>query len=332
MAVGETAGVVPIIDFSPYYSKDSTHRKAVGDEIFNAMKTVGFVYLKNHGIPKGLQEECFAWSKRFFALPMEEKMKCPHPPNGWHHRGYSGIGKEKVSQMEFDEEILKEIRKVPDVKESFDMGAEFEDYWNIWPDEKAIPGFREFLCRYHNENHEVAMRVLRAIALGMGLDESFFDAYHTEKNNQVRLLHYPATDDKALRNMDAFRIGAHSDFGTMTMVMQDECGGLEVEDPHVPGLFHPAPYIEDTLVINIGDFLMRWSNDVLKSTLHRVRGPTLESSDGVSQPRYSIPYFIVTNWDCEIDALPGSWSEENPKRYEPITTRDYIFKRLNATY
>jgi isopenicillin N synthase-like dioxygenase len=129
----------------------------------------------------------------------------------------------------------------------------------------------------------------------------------------------------------------------MTLLLQDSIGGLEVEDIYEKDKFVPAPYIPGTIVVNIGDFLQRWSNDTLKSTLHRVRAPPLievDDSEGtgekkkkrVTQARYSIPYFVTADREKTIDCLPGCWGLDRPKKYDAINARDYIEMRLNATY
>lgn len=277
-------------------------------------------------------------SRKFFALPQSVKDKAPHPPYGWYHRGYSGVGREKVSQMVFDVAGIAEQRKIPDVKESFEMGREDDERTpNIWIPDEALPGFRTFLVGFYETCYTVELELLRLIAVGMGLDESFFLDYHKKKDNQLRLLHYPPVEEELLRRGKADRIGAHSDFGTMTMLFQDEVGGLEVEDIHMKGKFNPAPYVPGTIVVNIGDFLMRWSNDELKSTLHRVRAPPLvEASDAsggrITRARYSIPYFVSADREKTIDCIPGCFGPDRPKKYEPINSRDYIDMRMNATY
>jgi isopenicillin N synthase-like dioxygenase len=234
--------------------------------------------------------------------------------------------------MVYDSASLSELRKRPDVKESFELGREDDERTpNIWlPDESILPGFRAFMMSYFDTCYTVALDLLRAIALGMDLPEDFFREYHTKRDNQLRLLHYPPVAADLLRAGDVERIAAHSDFGTMTLLFQDQVGGLEVEDVVEKGKFNPAPYIPGTIVVNIGDFLQRWSNDTLKSTLHRVRAPP--AVQGMTRARYSIPYFVTADRDRMIDCLPGCWSEEKPKRYEPINAREYIEMRLNATY
>lgn len=233
--------------------------------------------------------------------------------------------------MVYDNESISELRKTPDFKESFELGRESEERTpNIWLPEESLPGFRDFFVDFFEEGYKAELVILKAIALGMGLEETFFQDFHQNKDNQVRLLHYPPVEAELLRGGKIERIAAHTDFGTMTLLFQDEVGGLEVEDIHEKGKFNPAPYVPGAIVVNIGDFLQRWSNDMLKSTLHRVRAPPLV--DGLTRARYSIPYFITADKERTIDCIPGCFDEANPKKYEPINAREYIERRLNATY
>ncbi|KAI8677631.1 hypothetical protein LRP88_00057 [Fusarium phalaenopsidis] len=332
---------IPVIDFAPLLSDDSQHETYAksGKEIFHAFKHVGFAYIKNHAVPQEMVDEAFGWSKKFFDLPQEEKEKVPHPPEGWYHRGYSGIGREKVTQMVFDEAGIAQERKKPDFKESYEMGNEDNTATlrNIWPAEEVIPGFREFFIKFYETCYEMELKLLRAIAVGMGLEDNFFVDYHKEKNNQIRLLHYPPAVEELMATGKLDGIGAHTDFGTLTMLFQDEVGGLEVEDIHNKGTYIQAPYIPGTIVVNIGDFLMRWSNDELRSTMHHVRAPAAEEPKDKSQvrmtkERYSIPYFVCADAERTIDCVPGCWGPDRPKKYEPVNAMDYINMRLNSTY
>ncbi|KAF9890512.1 hypothetical protein FE257_005917 [Aspergillus nanangensis] len=330
---------IPIIDLEPARSGDPKIVDKTAKEIYHAFKYIGFAYIKNHGVPQELVDEAFQWSQKFFALPQSDKEKAPHPPQGWYHRGYSGVGREKVVQMIFDDASIAEKRKTPDIKESFELGSETDPRMaNIWIPEEVLPGFRAFFTGFFETCYQVEQQLLRLIALGMDLDEDFFINYHQDRTNQCRLLHYPAVEEELLRQGKAERIAAHSDFATMTILFQDEVGGLEVEDIHEKGKFNPAPYIEGAAVVNIGDLLMRWSNDELRSTLHRVRAPPLaESRDDLTtgrmtRPRYSIPYFVSPDRDKVIDCVPGCWGPDRPRKYEPTTGGEYIAMRMNATY
>src|SRR5208282_3653116 len=134
---------------------------------------------------------------------------------------------------------------------------------------------RDFFNRFYKICNQLELDILRALALGMDLEEDFFVSYHQNTDNQTRILHYPPIPEEMLRLGKAERIAAHSDFGTITLLFQDKVGGLEIEDPHQEGIFRPVPYIPETVVVNIGDFMKMWTNDILKSSLHRVRAPPL---------------------------------------------------------
>ncbi|KAL3477641.1 hypothetical protein BJX99DRAFT_225861 [Aspergillus californicus] len=339
VAIAETPSI-PIIDLEPARTGGPEEVAKVAHEVYQAFKYVGFAYIKNHGVPQELVDEAFGWSAKFFSLPQSEKNKAPHPAEGWYHRGYSGIGREKVVQMVFDSDGIAERRKIPDVKESFELGNETDERMlNIWIPEESLPGFRGFFANFFQTCSGLETLMLRLIAIGMGLEEKFFLEYHQDRTNQCRLLHYPPAEEELLRAGKAERIAAHTDFGTMTILFQDEVGGLEVEDIHEKGLFNPAPYIPGTAVVNIGDLLMRWSNHELKSTMHRVRAPPLVDGQGEGQgkgrmtrPRYSIPYFVSPDRDRVIECLPNCHGAERPKLYEGITSSEYIAMRMNATY
>ncbi|KYK61550.1 hypothetical protein DCS_02692 [Drechmeria coniospora] len=338
---------IPIIDFAPLLSDDCRQRlyTDAAKELYLAFKNIGFAYIKNYGTPPEVVDEAFAWSHRFFALPQEEKDKVPHPPEGWNHRGYSTVGREKVSQMVFDKAGIAKQRRVPDMKESFEMGNEkAARARNIWPAEEVLPGFRRFFTDFFEACYQLEVKLLRAIAVGMGLDDGFFVDYHRNKDNQVRLLRYPPVEEALLAAGKVDCIGAHTDFATLTMLFQDAAGGLEVERKSQKGRFDKAPYVPGTIVVNIGDFLMRWSNDELTSTMHRVRtsapadsGEAAESGDGsgprrMTRERFSIPYFVAADRERIIDCVPGCWGPDRPKKYEPISAGEYADMRLNATY
>ncbi|KAH7905785.1 flavonol synthase/flavanone 3-hydroxylase [Hygrophoropsis aurantiaca] len=255
---------------------------------------------------------------KFFDRPVELKQKAPHPPEGWKHRGYTGIGVERGFHAD---KIAMVHSQVLDFKESFDFGNDSEP------------------ARLQNMS-----KLLPALALGIpGVPEGFFHEYHQEADNQVRLLHYPAAPAESFLNGEKGRINAHTDFGTCTVLFQDDCGRLEVKSPYEPGKFISVPPIPGTVVFNIADFLMRWSNDTLKSTLHRVRVPPQSlNGGGIIKERFSIPFFIgadhkktvdlVSLVPSTVDCLPGCFGPDGPKKYDPVNVGQYINMRLNAIH
>ncbi|KIP04361.1 hypothetical protein PHLGIDRAFT_76061 [Phlebiopsis gigantea 11061_1 CR5-6] len=326
VTVGQ-AGVISVVDFGPFL--DNSAKQQVADAIVQSFKDTGFVYLINHGLPQEKVDEMFGWSKRFFEQPADVKLLAPHPANGSHHRGYSAPGVEKVVRDVFDADELKKRRaKAPDVKESFESGREDDKLMpNIWLPDSVLPGFKEACIDFFWSCREIELSFLRALALGLAVSEDYFLQYHAAADNQLRLLHYPSVPVERLQNDEVTRIGAHTDFCTVTFLFQDNVGGLEVEDPN-----STAP-VEGAVVVNAGDFLQRWSNDTLRSTVHRVRAPpNLVTEDGMTPERYSIPYFCAADFNTIVDSVPSTYSAERPKKYKPISAAQYIMERLAANY
>jgi isopenicillin N synthase-like dioxygenase len=283
-------------------------------------------------------------SKKFFALPLETKMKAPHPPGGSHHRGYSAPGLEKVSQHTYDANELAKAREIPDYKESFESGNTNDaSQPNIWLPDSYLPGFRTFMESFFTECANLIHQILDALSLALDVKNPTLSPTHSASLFQLRLLHYPSLPAKDLADGKRSRINAHSDFGTLTLLFQDAVGGLEIEDPHHPGSFRPVEPIEDAVLVNIGDLMARWSNDRWKSTVHRVGLPRARMNTGAQQEegqedmvvvpdRYSIPFFATADMDTRIEALPGCWDERNPKKYESVTAWEYVQMRMAALY
>lgn len=183
------------------------------------------------------------------------------------HRGYSWPGLEKVSQYihkddaDSDDEDAQ-LRQVQDCKESYEIGSEtFAQQPNQWLPEEVLPGFREFMTGFYWSCFETSKELLRAMAMGIGLDDSdYLLKFHSGENNQLRLLHYPPVETEKLSSNAMARMPAHSDWGSITMLFQDDCGGLQVEHPRRPGEFVDATPMKGALIMNVGDLLMRWSN------------------------------------------------------------------------
>ncbi|KAJ7914099.1 thymine dioxygenase [Mycena leptocephala] len=305
---------IPIIDFSPFL--DGTKKQEVADKMLTAFKDIGFIYLINHGIPQERIAQMFEMSKTFFAQPMEIKELAPHPTSGTQARGYSAPGQEKVTQHVYDRAAIAALRaQAPDAKESFECGREGDPVMpNIWLPDGVLPGFKEICLDFFWLCYDIELNILRALALGFGLPEEYFVTYHAAADNQLRLLHYPSVPLEALEKETIARVGQHSDFGSITLLLQDDVGGLEVEDPHAAGSFWPARPIPGALVVNAGDLMMRWSNDTIRA---------LSIREGPAAHR---------DFSSVVDCIPGTWDEARPKKYEPISAKEYFLKRLRAIY
>jgi isopenicillin N synthase-like dioxygenase len=296
----------------------------------------------------------FANSAKFFARPQDQKDAL-----AWYsaaaNRGYVAQGREKLVVLE-ETGTEAEMRKiVPDLKESLEIGRDDQpETPNMWPrgDDDAT-AFRKDMMGFFETCKDLHMQVMRAIALGMGIQESWFDEFTDAGDNTLRLLHYPGVSKTIFKRDDGqlqVRAGEHSDYGmsrstlticrdcanlrtgSITLLFQDIRGGLQVRSPK--GTFVDATPIEGTIVVNAGDLLARWSNDTIKSTKHRVVEPPPKPEDAdkdVYPPRYSIAYFCNPNYERMIQAIPGTY-EEAGRKYGDVTSGDYLIQRLTATY
>jgi isopenicillin N synthase-like dioxygenase len=224
--------------------------------------------------------------------------------------------------------------QAPDLKESFEIGRDGEEGLpNNWPSGDAeAEKFREFMIGFHGLCKELHVEVMRVIAVGMGLEEGYFDGYTDVGDNTLRLLHYPPVSKEVFRrNEFQVRAGEHTDYGSITLLFQDDRGGLQVKSGN--GKFIDATPIPGTVVVNAGDLLARWSNDTIKSTLHRVVEPPAPKEGDVHPARYSIAYFCNPNFKSYIEAIDGTYGGDmGEKRYPGINSGEYLVQRLAATY
>ncbi|KAF4623415.1 hypothetical protein D9613_002416 [Agrocybe pediades] len=316
---------VQIVDLAPFIN--GSNKAGVAEQMLDSFKSIGFVYLVNHGLRQDKIKEMFTWSNTLFDQPDEVKQLAPHPESGAHHRGYSSPGREKVIRFDSVSESNPPGQLVRDIKESFEVGREdMPGMPNIWFPEGVLPGFKEACLDFYWRCFEIEKLILRVLAVGFGLPEDYFFQYHSKADNQLRLLHYPSIPSSMLADERASRIPSHTDFCSITLLLQDDIGGLEVEHPKKPGIFVPVPPIPESIVVNAGDFLMRWSNDMIKSTVHQVRLPQAFKDSGVDGK------FCAADLDTIVDSIPGTWSSTRPKLYSPISAKEYISERLAANY
>ncbi|KAL3829926.1 hypothetical protein ACJIZ3_018728 [Penstemon smallii] len=284
----------------------------------------GFFYVINHGIDNEFMDEVFSQSKKFFSLPLEEKMKLLRNEK---HRGYTPV---------FDERLDAPNQIHGDYKEGYYIGVEVPEDDpdaqkplsgpNLWPPTDIMPMWREVMEKYHREALEVARAVSRLVALALDLNFDFFDQPKMlgKPIATLRLLHYEdQTSDPA---KGIFGAGAHSDFGLITLLATDDVVGLQIckDKDAKPQIWEYVPPVKGAFIVNLGDMLERWSNCIFRSTLHRVLGNGRE--------RYSIAYFVEPNHDCIVECLPTCQSEKNPPKFPPIKCADYVAQRYEDTH
>jgi isopenicillin N synthase-like dioxygenase len=322
-----------LVDFSLFLHGSPDQRLAAAAAILHGFQTAGFVYLSSHSIPAPVLSTVFASSAAFFRRPLDQKDAL-----GWTtpraNRGYVAHGREKVSALPSKEEVARLKAQAPDLKESFEIGREGEPGMpNNWPSGDAEADvFRETMIAFHDRCKMLHVEVMRAIAVGMGLDEGYFDSFTDVGDNTLRLLHYPSVPkDVFKKNKMQVRAGEHTDYGSITLLFQDDRGGLQVKSPS--GTFVDATPIPGTVVVNAGDMLARWSNDTIKSTTHRVVEPPSPGDGDVHPARYSVAYFCNPNFSSQIQAIDGTYGgEKGERKYADISSRDYLVQRLAVTY
>ena len=302
---------VPTLDIRRYDSD----RAAFVAELGRAYREFGFCCISGHGIPASLIDGAYTAFERFFALPDAVKRRY-HVQGGGGARGYTPFMVETAKDSEH-----------PDLKEFWHIGREISrdsQYAeampeNLWPEE--VPEFRELGYALFHELDQLGSRVLRALALHIGLAENYFDDKTNFGNSILRPIHYPPITHDEVPNE---RAGAHEDINLITLLVGASAEGLQVLTRG--GDWLPVTTRGDAIVVNIGDMLQRLTNHVYPSTSHRVVNPP---GPNARQPRYSVPFFLHPNPDFLIDVLPQCISSDNPSRYtQPITANDYLLERL----
>ena len=307
---------LPIINVSGLRSAERAPRLAVAAALGRACRDVGFFYVTGHGIEPAVLQGIFGAARLLFALPHTAKAALSITDN----RGYVGLGAERLDE-----------RAAADQKEAFNIGLELPPddpellagkpfrAANRWP---ALPGWRERVLRYFDRCMALQASIHRGLALDLGAAEDFFADKMDRPAAILRLLHYPAGADGAEADGANLGAGQHTDYGNLTILATDGVAGLQVQARD--GAWLDAPHVPGAFVCNIGDCLMRWTNDVYVSTPHRVRRPARE--------RLSVAFFADANPDALVAALPSCVAPGAGPRYAPVTVAAYLQSRLDATY
>ncbi|GAA4296913.1 isopenicillin N synthase family dioxygenase [Aestuariibaculum suncheonense] len=306
--------IIPSVDLADFTSGDPSKKQQFVDAIGKAYEEIGFVALKGHFLDDRLVENLYQEVKNFFNLPLETKQKYEIPGIGG-QRGYVSFGKESAKG-----------KKEGDLKEFWHFGQYVEDDDQLkaeYPDNvivEELPDFNKVGKEAYQMLEKTAKYVLRALALHLGLEETYFDAYIHNGNSILRPIHYPPITEEP---KEAVRAAAHGDINLITLLMGAQGRGLQVQN-------HKGEWIDaiaepDELMINVGDMLSRHTNNKLKSTIHRVVNPPKELW-GTS--RYSIPFFMHPISSMKLDVLESCVDDNNPKAFEDITAGEFLTERL----
>jgi isopenicillin N synthase-like dioxygenase len=308
------ARAIPLVDLEQFVSGTGADKAAFVDQLGHAFQDYGFVGVVGHGIPKDLVARFYAESKAFFSMPEEIKRKYEIAGLAG-QRGYTSFGREHAKHS-----------NVGDLKEFFQIGQEVpadDPLKAEYPDNVHVaetPMFTRTGLELYKAFEASGGRLLRAIALHLGLEEAYFEEKVRHGNSILRSIHYPPITQEP---RTAIRSEQHEDINLITLLVGASAGGLQILDMQdrwldiVPG--------EDEIVVNVGDMLQRLTNNFLKSTTHRVVNPPREEWH---KPRLSIPFFLHPRSDMDLSCLPSTVTAERPLAYTPITAGEYLNERL----
>jgi len=305
---------IPSVDLRDYISGDTEKKEKFVQDIGNAFEEIGFVALSGHFLSETLIESLYAEIKKFFDLPQETKDGYEIEGIGG-QRGYTSFGKEHAKG-----------RKEGDLKEFWHFGQYVENnerLKSVYPENVTVaelPDFNEVGKETYKMLEKTAQYVLRALALHLGLEETYFDAYIKNGNSILRPIHYPPITEEP---KNAIRAAAHGDINLITLLMGAHGKGLQVKNHK--GEWIDAIATKDQLMINVGDMLSRLSNNKLKSTIHQVVNPPRELW---GKSRYSIPFFMHPISEMPLTCLENCIDKDHPKGFSDITAGEFLNERL----
>ncbi|KIW75724.1 hypothetical protein Z517_10467 [Fonsecaea pedrosoi CBS 271.37] len=358
----ESLPTVPLIDIGPSFADDKSLRRAVAKQIREACVTTGFFQISNHGVSAEAMTGVLSQAERFFhqlTPEKKDKLHMRHSPlfRGYEPHDYTYVNPDDMAAGSSggDDSTTTtttpmQEQSEPETKEGFNWGYEERldptggdgkyveldgqspastGQGNIWPDEEDLPGFYDAIRLYYGQVLQLARHLFRLFALSLGLEEEYFDAVMTHPGGIARLLYY-AGQPAVARSDEGSKLGlgAHTDYECFTLLLSSTNPGLEILFPPSPltenrPVWLPCPVRPGTLTVNVADFLMRWTNGLYKSTVHRV-----VSKPGTGE-RYSVPFFFSINYDAEVVPLPES--VVGTSKWRPVKAGEYILERLRAT-
>jgi len=352
---------VPLIDLGPSFDGTAASRAKVASEIRAACLTTGFFQISNHGITPAATSGILTQAKRFFHELTPAQKDAIHIRHSAYLRGYEP-GNATRNQDVGAEAV---INQQAETKEAFNFGYEPAldptggdgryveldgsdpsvlpgGTANVWPDEALLPGFRAGVAEYYAQVLALSRHLFRLFALSLGVDESHFDGMLGHPGGIGRLLWYApsSSSDGEAKEEDKnggvkLGLGAHTDYECFTLVLSSANPGLEILFPPSPltdnkPIWRPCPVRQDTLTVNVADFLMRWTNDLFKSTIHRVVTRPTDGDEG----RYSMVFFFSIDYDADVEELPVKMLDEGEGegiKYKPMLAGEYVLERLRAT-
>lgn len=305
---------IPVVDLADFLSGDAEKKQSFVNALGEAYETVGFVSVKNHGIPDELIKKLYDEVQRFFSLPLQKKKEYEIEGLAG-QRGYTSFGKEHAKGSE-----------APDLKEFFQFGQTIENGQPVseeYPenvDVKEIPSFKTTLYTVYRNFEQSGKALLSAIALYLNLPENYFDEYIQNGNSILRCIHYPPITQEPA---SAIRSEQHEDINLITLLVGASADGLQILTRQ--GDWVGVTSLPEQIVVNVGDMLQRLTNNKLKSTTHRVVNPPRELWH---TSRFSMPFFLHPRSEMSLACLSECIDESHPKAYPDITAGEYLDERL----
>ncbi|MDQ7957596.1 MAG: 2OG-Fe(II) oxygenase family protein [Pseudomonadota bacterium] len=312
---------IPIVDLQGSLDADAPLAQHNAGALFEALSQIGFAYIAGHNVAPATREAAFAASRDFHASTLAQKQSLAINAS---HRGYMGMASStivtstvaKVTRPNMSESLML-MHELPPDDPGLLAGLPMQGP-NQWPD--WLPGFKPAMLAYVREVDALGRHIVRLIALALGLPATALDHHFDHPTTFLRALHYPPQPPAEDEQIGS---APHTDYGIITLLAQDDSGGLQVRPRG--GDWIEAPPIPDTYVLNVGDMLARWTNGRLVSTPHRV----INRSGG---DRYSLPYFLDPSMDTLIECLPTCTDAAHPPQHPPVRYGDYLLERLNRNY
>ena len=305
---------IPIVDLNDFLNGDILKKNNFVQQLGNAYEDVGFVAVKNHGIPDELIAHLYDHVQQFFSLPLEKKLKYEIPGLAG-QRGYTSFGREHAKGSE-----------APDLKEFFQYGQTVEEGANNkedYPDNVSVNEIKEFnstIFDAYRSFEKSGTALLQAIALYLKLNEHYFDKHIKDGNSILRCIHYPPITQEPI---SAIRAEQHEDINLITLLVGASADGLQILTKK--GEWVNVTSLPDQIVVNVGDMLQRLTNNKLRSTTHRVVNP---SRDLWHTSRFSMPFFLHPKSEMSLTCLENCIDETHPKAYTDITAGEYLDERL----
>ncbi len=305
---------IPVVDLAEFTSGDPVLKQKFVNELGKAYEEVGFVAVKNHGVPDHLIADLYKYVQQFFSLPLEKKREYEIPELAG-QRGYTSFGKEHAKGSD-----------APDLKEFFQYGqkAEGEEYVpEEYPENVKVSEISAFNPTFHSAYRsfeESGKKLLQAIALYLGLDEFYFDNWVRNGNSILRAIHYPPITNEP---KSAIRAEQHEDINLITLLVGASADGLQILTKQNEWV--GVTSLPEQIVVNVGDMLQRLTNNKLRSTTHRVVNPPRELWH---TSRFSIPFFLHPKGNMSLACLESCIDENNPKHYSDATAGEYLDERL----